>query len=400
MRRTLANGWGALIGAACLVLIPFSNALAGEAVDPTMPAPAATESTANSSSTSAKRFDDVLNDLLNEFSYDLKTNQITDLKNVSVRKVALNEAIPKSYETYLESLVLERMKLHSKIRTMQCTTCRVRKSVLENGRLTLTSPINNNADLDQIARELNIETWVDVALLYQETNMVLSFNAFDAKTKELLWARVYNSEQIYRKKGRPMAVSQRAGEAGVEEGKNPKGSLTFGISLGYHVVPNVNTTSNMLGVTLRGSERFDEGRSEVGAFLMTIVDPDTLLSDYTNVEGDPAATGEAKEETNTKAIRPFPMGFGLFAAYFYNFFGEQENLEVIRWSANVGGGTIVAPGYMSLTARAGVEMKFGKHFALNLAGLYSAPTTISIKSRYQYTTKGGPGGELSFGALF
>ncbi len=51
-----------------------------------------------------RRFHEVLDELLAEFGYDVKSGQIKGLSNVSIRKVRVSQAIPKSYEDFIEAL--------------------------------------------------------------------------------------------------------------------------------------------------------------------------------------------------------------------------------------------------------------------------------------------------------
>ena len=140
-----------------------------------------------------KSFNEVLQDLVNEFSFDLRAKSLNSLRAVAIRRVALGEGIPRSYESYLETQVSDSFRKHSGTKVLQCTNCRIRRTVVENGRLVMTTPINNPQELDAIAIQLGVEAWVDVSLLYQETSMILGFHVFDSKSKELVWTKLYNT---------------------------------------------------------------------------------------------------------------------------------------------------------------------------------------------------------------
>ena len=45
-----------------------------------------------------------------EFGYDVKMGQIKGLKNLSIRKIRVSKAIPRTYETYVEMLLAERIR--------------------------------------------------------------------------------------------------------------------------------------------------------------------------------------------------------------------------------------------------------------------------------------------------
>jgi hypothetical protein len=147
-----------------------------------------------------KSFNEVLQDLVNEFSFDLRAKALNSLRNVAIRRVALGEGIPRTYESYLETQISDAFRKHSGTKVLQCTNCRVRRTVVENGRLVMTTPINNPQELDAIASQLGVEAWVDMTLIYQERSMILGFHVFDSKSKELLWSKLYNTENIYRQK--------------------------------------------------------------------------------------------------------------------------------------------------------------------------------------------------------
>ena len=352
---------------------------------------------------SVRKFNDVLTDLLNEFAYDLKTAQITGIKNVSVRKVAVGESIPRSYESYVESLVGERFRKYSSIRVLQCTSCRVKRTVVENGRLTVTTPINNPKELDQIATQMGIETWVDIALLYQETSMIVAFNIFDSKTKELIWTKVYNSENIY-KKSANLEKTKDILEGGTDKDsvkkEDPKSKYVVSVTTGYYLIPNVKKPSNMMGGMLRVAEKFNLERSEVGGSVAMVVDPGVFVQNYDGVDGDPAASEEIQAGSSKQTIKPFKYGMAIFGNYYHNFITQPENFDALRYGAHIGLGGIFAKGYITFTGRTGMVLKLGRHFVGEIGLLYSAPTTLKIKDTFTYKTKGGIGADVTFGLLF
>lgn len=348
-----------------------------------------------------KTFDTVLTDLLNEFAYDLKTGQVSGLKQLAIRKITLNDAIPKSYESYLESMVGEKIHNHSKIKLIQCPSCRSKKTIVENGNLKIIVPINHPVELDALANHFGIEAWMDVGLMYQETNMVLAFNIFDSKTKELLWSKVYNSESIYRKKESARVAEQNKKEAlEAQNGNDNSKESVFSITTGYQMAPNVKKTSGMAALSLYGAERLADGHIELGALVTGIVDPNKIISTYSNVSGDPVATGEASEATSTATIKPFEWGASLFVTYQVNFFEGVENVKSTRTGISFGGGLIWAPGYAAFTARGGGTLRMGKRFTLMGGVLYSIPTTVTIRENVTFKTKGGVGGDIGLGFSF
>jgi hypothetical protein len=355
-----------------------------------------------------RKFQDVLMDLLNEFAFDMKSGLLKGLPNTSLRRVTVSETVPKSYETYLESLTAERLRKFASVKVIQCAPCRTKRSYVEKGRLVVSSPLNNPAELDKLAELLRIETWTDVALLYQESGMLLAFNVFDAKTKELLWTKIYNSETLYRKvlKAKP-TVTDVAGVDGSSDGKenkekeNEKATEYVGsFTLGYMLIPNVKKSSNMLGAMIRLAERFNEGKSEIGASIMPVIDPGVVLKNYNGVEGDPSASGEVTVAGKKETVKPFRVGGALFANYHHNFYSFPENHDALRMSGHFSAGGFMAQGYLTFTGRVGPTFKFGRRFVLESGLMYSAPTTLTIKDTFTYKTKGGIGADVTFGLGF
>ena len=66
--------------------------------------------------TTIRKFHEVLTELLDEFGHDVKSNQVQGLKNIAIRKVRVSEALPKSYENYLDVLTSEKIRKNSDIR--------------------------------------------------------------------------------------------------------------------------------------------------------------------------------------------------------------------------------------------------------------------------------------------
>ena len=341
-----------------------------------------------------RKFNDVLSDLLNEFSYDLKTNQLRVSQTVSVRKVSVSEPIPRSYEGYLENLILERLRSHSKIKVIQCSPCRTRKSIIENGRVTVSAPINNPQELESLASQLGIESWLDVSLIYQETQMILSLSSFDSRTKELLWTKNYNSEKA------PQKSPQKPGDeiplTKDEDGKYIP-SYVFQLGVGGALVPNVNTSSQMLQFSLRIAEKFNQNSSEIGAMIAGVLSPDLITKSYAS-SGAPTTT-QSNTITSLKDLTPFQYGLELLACYHHNFFKGQENYDAFRYGAHVGVGSLFASGYLTVLTRTGALMRFGRRFVAEIGVAYASPTTIKIDA-VKLKTTGGVGADATFGLLF
>lgn len=368
-------------------------------------APAA--STSSDQSQEPLRFNDVLGELLNEFSYELKTSMNLGVNLLSIRRVSLSENIPKTYEPYLESLTVEKIRKHSNYKVILCTKCKVKKTVVHKGRLTVTTPINDSQELDLMAKQLGINAWMDISLIFQETTLVLAIHIFDSQTKELLWTKVFNSDDMLRKKATNAGNANSDPSAVKADGSpaanpTPAPSKSGGVvGLGYSLIPNVKNRSGMLSLNLRLYEKFQEGRSIVGAQVMVVADPSLVIKDYDGVDGDPAQSGELKtDDGTTQSIKPFKLAVSAMALYGYNFRESPEFLDDIRYGVTFGLGLIASKGYLSFMSSLGFNIKLGRRFFVDVAGSYGAPTTLRIQKKYSYKTKGGAGGVFTFGFLF
>jgi hypothetical protein len=349
----------------------------------------------------ARAFNEVLADIIDEFSYDLKTSQVPLLANVSMRKISLSENVPNSYEKYLETVVGERVRQFSQAKVIHCTTCRVKQSVVRDGRVYLVSPINNKRALDQLAREYGIEAWLDIGLVYEQSAMVLAFNLFNARTKELLWSKVYNSETLYKRfpSGVPDPSLERKDLP--EQPAGQPSEYIFGAAIGWALVPNVNETTSMLAIPLRFAEVFNKKRSEAGAQVVALIDTDALLGQATPAQGvNVEESEEVVRDDNTRVIRSFRYGAGIFATYHHNFRTSEDDMDLMRPGLQLGAGMIVAENYLSFSAKIGTNLRMGRSLFLDVDALYSFPSTIQLIDGYTFKTQGGLGALASFGIQF
>lgn len=344
-----------------------------------------------------KSFNEVLQDLVNEFSFDLRAKALNSIRTVAVRRVALGESIPRTYENYIETQISDSVRKHSGTKVLQCTNCRIRRTVVENGRLVTTTPVNNPQELDAIAAQLGVEAWVDASVIYQETSMILGIHVFDSKTKELVWTKIYNTENIYKQK---MEQLQTEVEKKEEMEKENVTSYVFNTTLGWHLVPNVKTSASMLAVNLRFAERFNAGRDEVGTRLSLLASPSSIISEYPEISGDPATSAAVVDEGTTEVILPFYRGLAFSAIYSRLLTDDLSQVDGVVWGWESGVGTIISKGYACFSFRTGPHIRMGRRFLLEIGGTYSLPTTLSIRERYKYKTPGGVGADVGFGVQF
>ncbi len=354
------------------------------------------------SSNTVRKFHEVLDELLAEFGHDIKMGQINGLKNLSVRKVDVSDALPDTYKNYTELLVLERIRENSRIRIISCLPCKSKTSSLIEGKISITSPTTNIARLDQAADQLGIDNFMDIVLVYHTTHMVLAMQIFNSKTKEMVWARTYNSETI-KSRFQKLAIDySQVAKARTTDEYVPE--YRFLLGLGGAAVPNIGGTSEdsvFVDAQFRGSEKFNNRKSEFGLLLDVFMSTTTFLSNLSSgkTTSTSSTTTTADEESETVEAKPFTTAIGLYGFYAQNFVGSVESYNDIRQGANIGIGFLTAVGYFTGTVRGGWDMYFGRRFAVNFGMLYILPSTIKVDGE-SIKTQGGFGGGVTISAHY
>lgn len=340
-----------------------------------------------------RQFHEVLNDLLTEFSYDVKQGQINGLKNIAIRRVSVSDALPSTYEQYVELLVSERIRENARVRVINCVPCKTKSSTLMDGKLMISSPMTNLQKMDEAAQQLNIENFMDVILVYHTTHMVLAFSVFNTTTKEEVWSRTYNSETL-RSRYQKLAVDMNQIEKSrASDEYTPDYKFLLGI--GGSQLPNVAGEArdkSFIGFHIRAAEKFDNRRTDFGLLTSVWLNSSNFLKSY-------PSEGTAADSTTTEytgAARPVPYKFvlGIHAIYARNFVGEVESYDRIRHGLHIGVGGILSTGYLAPSVRFGWDAYFGRRWVLTLQGHYITDSTILVGSEYQ-KAKGGTGGDLA-----
>ncbi|MGE0173606.1 MAG: hypothetical protein AB7T49_12490 [Oligoflexales bacterium] len=336
-------------------------------------------------------FHEVLDELLVEFGYDVKMKQLGGLKNLSVRRVIVSDSLPKSYSIYLESLIEERIRENSRMRLVNCLPCKTKTSRLVNSSLQITSPLTNVAEMNRAAEELGIENFMDVTFVYHTTHMVLAFQIFDTQTKELLWARTYNSETVKSRYQRLAIDYSQVKQSRDSDEYQPDFRYTAG--LGAASIPNLSDNpddKSMLALQFRGTEKFNNRSSEFGLMLSLYNATSSLLSDYP-AQGEPET--EAAEDDANFELEPFTTALAINAIFGHNFLRSIESYNEVRHGIHMGLGAFLASGYFAGTGRAGWDVFFGKTFIMSTSLVYIAASSVLVKNE-TVKTKGGAGGEL------
>ena len=347
--------------------------------------------------TTIRRFHEVLNELLNEFGYDLKLGQIKGLKNISLRKMDLSTTLPRSYKHYLEMLIAEQVRENSRVRIISCLPCKSKTSRMVDGRLVITSPTTNSLEMTRVANQLGIDYFMDAVLVYHTTHMVLGLQIFNVDSKELVWSRSYNSETI-RSRFQKLAVDYSQVEKG-EKSDEYVPDFRYSVGLGGAGIPNVGGStkdSSFMALSFRGSEKFNNRKTEFGVLFNILQSSSALLSDYpveeATVEQEVDAT-PPEIVLETDQPKAFTTALVIFAVYSHNFLGSLENYDRMRHGINFGIGTILASGYLAGAGRLGWDIYFGKRFILSLGGIAVNSSEITVGDT-TLKTKGGGGGDV------
>lgn len=347
-----------------------------------------------------RKFHEVLDELLAEFGYDVKMGQVKGLKNLSIRRVDVSDAIPKTYKRFTQNLVTERIKENSKIKMIHCTPCMSKTSRLVEGKIIVTSPNTNIHELKIAADQLGIENFLDVVLVYHATHMILAFQIFKVETHELIWSKTYNSETI-RSKYQKLAIDySQVAKSRPGEDYKPEYRLLLG--LGGAGIPNIAGTerdSTMLDLQLRSSEKFNRRRSEFGMQLSIWVTLASIIKEYPKVDGtgqNESVTTDPESESDyvvSAQPQPFKAAIGIFGLYSHNFLGLIESYSDIRFGAHIGFGSLLAVGYLAPALKLGSDIYFGRRFAVTISTIYISPSQILLENS-TVTTKGGIGAEV------
>jgi hypothetical protein len=347
------------------------------------------------SSTGVRRFHEVLDDLLMEFGYDIEQGQLGSLKSLSIRQVSLNENLPRSYENYLELLVSERIRENSQVKLIACLSCKTRSSTLVDGKLVITSPKTNVQRLNSAAEQLGVQHFMDVTLVYHSTHMVLAFQIFAANSKELVWARAYNSETI-RSKFQKLAVDyNQVAKARKSEEYEPEYKFLLGfVAAGIPNIAGTSEDSSMLGLQMRAMERFDRRKHEFGLMLNFLLTSSSLKPQPSaEASAEPSAEETAEPVEAVKTIKPYKSALSLFAIYSYNFLGLVESYNEIRHGLHAGLGPLLASAYFAPMGRVGWDVYFGRRWVVTTGIMYVGASSTVVGSDI-VKTKGGLGGDL------
>ncbi len=299
-----------------------------------------------------RNFYTVLEDLVSDFEYDLKNGQVSGLRDLSIRNLAVNELVPASFKSHLELVITERLLKAAKVRMIQCLPCRARKTVLSGDQMVISGPETNPAEMSRIARQSGIQNFMDVAFSYQPTGMVLSLYVTEADTGAVIWSRSYNSEtsrtSAYRR-----GVDQSQLE-GMRSASEYLPVVQYRATVYYGYQPDVSGYTSTLGIGFRMMERYDNRKKEVGFEL------DYFRNANSIVGADTAGNNDLYGGLNLT----------LLFEHAWNLIGEEENYNRARGSILAGVGGTYASGFLGGIIRGGYEWRLAKYWAVTTSLAY------------------------------
>lgn len=332
----------------------------------------------------SRNFYQVLEEVLNDFEFDLKTRKVVGLKNLSIRNVVTSENIPPSFQNHLELLVSERILKTSQTRVVHCVACRSKRATLNGQTMVISSSEKSHDELQRIAKLNGIENFMDIAFAYQPTGMILSLQISDAETGTMLWSRNYNSETT-------RAEAARKG-IDYEQLENKEVALEYEPTLQkkptiYTVMaPKAGSGHSMsLALGFRMMERYDNRTKEVGFEINSYFDIPSVVGSAT----------EAEKRQNVfsgfNVTMLFVHGWGMF--------GKVENYNQARGVIYGAIGGTYASGFLGGVIRGGYEWRLAKHWAVNAFLGYRPSATLVVQTGTTASVSGIEGG-LGVGFIF
>jgi hypothetical protein len=312
-----------------------------------------------------RNFYDVLEDILGDFEYDLKNGQVTGLKDLSIRNVAMSESVPPSFRTHLELVVTERIMKNTRTRMIQCLPCRAKRTTVNGDQVIITSAETNPVELARIAKMSGISNFMDIAFAYQPSGMVLSLYITEPENGAVIWSRSYNSETSRAAAFRRGVDYNQVDEARRQAEYIP--TIQYRVAVYYLFERDYAAYTGCTGVGLRMVERYDNRHKEVGFELNYLKDASTFSSATTTTTSSSSTTG-------------LYAGFNLTLLFMHswNLIGAEENYNTIRGNIFTGIGGTYASGFLGGLLRAGYEWRLAKHWAVSAILGYRPPGTALI----------------------
>jgi hypothetical protein len=309
-----------------------------------------------------RNFYEVLEDLMGDFEYDIKNGEVTGLKDLSIRNMALSENVPPSFKTHLEVVLTERIVKNARTRMIQCMACRAKRSTVSGDQVVITSPETNPVELARIAKLAGISNFMDVAFSYQPSGMVMSLTISEPETGSIVWSRSYNSET-----SRAAAFRRGVDYSQIDDARKQSEyvpTIQYRLAIYYMFEKNLSGYTGCMGAGFRMMERYDNRKKEVGFELDYFRDASTLTN------------SAAATDTNLWS----GLNFSLMFMHAWNLIGGEENFNLARGSFFAGIGGTYASGYLGGLVRLGYEWRLAKHWAVSANLGYRPQATAFLPS--------------------
>ena len=334
-----------------------------------------------------------LSEIVQHLSEDWRRQPLLSFDRLAVREVIVSNNLPQAYGGYAEALVLESIAAAGKRTVIKCEVCRARQAQQINKKLIVVNVSNNLVQLDEAARVLNIDYFVDILLMGQDDRLVLAVTVISARTKEKLWTRSYDGESHEDKVLRSGQELRDIAKARLGDRYRPDYQTWYGMGLAG--IPNIaggQADAQALAFEFRGTEKLRSSDAQVGARLI-------LYQTFGGIAPSKQATTPVGEEADEFEVlrdlpKPFETALGVQVIGFKNLVGDGTQSNRFRAGINAAAGPFLTVGYGTLFTRLGIDLYLSPKFAVGSGITYLAPTTIKLNNQ-AYQAKGGIGAEIS-----
>ncbi len=328
-----------------------------------------------------RNFYQVLDDLMNDFEYDLKNGNVSGLKDLAIRNIALSENVPSSFKNHLELLITERIMKNTKTRVIQCLACKSKHTTMSGNQFVISSPDTNPAEVSRIAKAAGIANFMDVSFAYQRNGMILSMFIADPDSGSVIWSHSYNSETSRASAFRRGVDFSQTDDARRTSEYEPV--IQYRPTVYYLSEPNFNSNqSGVLGLGFRAVERYDNRKKEVGFEMNYLLDTSVL---------------NGGNNGNVDLFSSFNLT--LLFVHAWNLIGEEENFNKPRGSLALAIGGTYGSGFLGGLIRSTYDWRLGKHYAISGILGYRPKSTPFINGTAQTPVSGVEFG-LGVSALF
>ena len=350
---------------------------------------------ATSVSAAPATFPDVLSTIALHISDDLARGTFKSFDRLAVRSVTVTDGVPEAYGRYVETLVIEQIRARTQVKLINCEACRSRVAHEVDGHLAVAMVRTSLRELDEAARVLNIDYFLDVILIGETTHVSVSLQVISARTKEQLWAQVYDRESEEDHNLRASRQMKDIAKARTADHYIPDYTVWYGF--GYAGLPNVaggEADSQAYTLQLRLTEQVLDQRAQFGIIGGLYVTAATIAKPYPVTKGT-GDDSEPDEIVTTKNVpKPFSTALMVGGMYYHTLYGDPRRRNSVRGGINVAIGGLVATGYATRFTRVAADLYLGPRGAVSSGLMYLGPTRIQTGTDEYFQTTGGLGADV------